>query len=536
MRQLTALFLTLFAFLSCADHRTGAILSSADSLMEKGVDSARHALLLLDSVERECGGMGRSLQMRLQLLRAKAMNKGYVDFTTDSIMKEVVEYYDSHGSENDRMLAHYLLGCVYRDLDMPFETIEALKTAEELADTLAADCNFSLLGSVYGQLGLKYMDVKMHEDAIVAWRKASSMFIRASDPLMALRSEFYEASLYEMTGQSGKAVSMKEELYHDFMSLKDTADAAMSLCSTIFKLVEDSNLTKAKAYMDKYAVSAGLADKDGNVPADYCIFLKTKGDYFLKSGDPDSAIMEYRKFLFSSTDNDMTCSAYQCLAKSYKQKGMTDSVAHYAMKALSESDSLLLEMEKTSSIRLKKLSDFDEIKLTAARMKSEKKQTLIVASFVVIVIMMSSVTLFMYIRQRHLARMNSLMLKEKQEREALERFQLYESDIYVKIKGKSKRGIALSDNEKLELKEYFDKKNPNFHIVLNTNCSLSDKEFLVCILTRMGFSPSDIQNLIGISSAYASTIRKRLAQKVFKESLSPKQFDERIKNIPIFMG
>ncbi|MGM9704344.1 MAG: hypothetical protein ACI3YZ_12480 [Prevotella sp.] len=132
--------------------------------------------------------------------------------------------------------------------------------------------------------------------------------------------------------------------------------------------------------------------------------------------------------------------------------------------------------------------------------------------------------------------MNSLMLKEKQERQALERFQLYESDIYVKIMGKSKRGIALSDNEKLELKEYFDKKNPNFHIILNTNCSLSDKEFLVCILTRMGFSPSDIQNLIGISSAYASTIRKRLAQKVFNESLTPKQFDERIKNIPIFMG
>ena len=232
----------------------------------------------------------------------------------------------------------------------------------------------------------------------------------------------------------------------------------------------------------------------------------------------------------------MVCSAFECLAKSYRQKGMTDSVAHYAMMALSESDSLFLEMEKTSSIRLQKLSDFDELKLTAARMKSEKNLTLTVVSSVVIVIILSFVTLIMYLRQRYLARLNSLMLKERQERHALERFSLYESDIYAKIEEKAKRGIVLSDKETLGLKEYFDKKNPNFHIVLNTNRSLSDKEFLVCILTRMGFSPSDIQNLIGISSAYASTIRKRLAQKVFKESLSPKQFDERIKNIPIFMG
>lgn len=54
--------------------------------------------------------------MRYQLVYAKGMNKGYVDFTTDSLMKEIVDYYDNHGTCQQQMLAHYLLGCVYRDL------------------------------------------------------------------------------------------------------------------------------------------------------------------------------------------------------------------------------------------------------------------------------------------------------------------------------------------------------------------------------------------------------------------------------------
>ena len=57
---------------------------------------------------------GRRDRMQGELLRARRMNKEYIDFTTDSVMKEVAAYYDRHGSPNERMEAHYLLGCAYR--------------------------------------------------------------------------------------------------------------------------------------------------------------------------------------------------------------------------------------------------------------------------------------------------------------------------------------------------------------------------------------------------------------------------------------
>ena len=52
---------------------------------------------------------GRHERMQEELLHAREMNKEYVDFTTDSVMKEVTAYYDRNGTPNERMEAHYLL-------------------------------------------------------------------------------------------------------------------------------------------------------------------------------------------------------------------------------------------------------------------------------------------------------------------------------------------------------------------------------------------------------------------------------------------
>lgn len=46
--------------------------------------------------------------MKYELLYAKAMNKAYIDFTSDSVMKKVALYYDKHGSKNEQMEAYII--------------------------------------------------------------------------------------------------------------------------------------------------------------------------------------------------------------------------------------------------------------------------------------------------------------------------------------------------------------------------------------------------------------------------------------------
>jgi hypothetical protein len=85
----------------CGDNsRATALLSRADSLMAGRPDSA---LQLLDSCEAEVAAWPESQQMRFHLLQAKAQNKAYVPFTSDSVMTVVSDYYDRHGTSNEQV-------------------------------------------------------------------------------------------------------------------------------------------------------------------------------------------------------------------------------------------------------------------------------------------------------------------------------------------------------------------------------------------------------------------------------------------------
>ena len=70
--------------------------------------------------------------MRYELVYAQAMNKAYVNFTTDSVMLEVVDWYERHGNANQKMLAYYILGCAYRDLE---DALSALKYLNQAVDS-----------------------------------------------------------------------------------------------------------------------------------------------------------------------------------------------------------------------------------------------------------------------------------------------------------------------------------------------------------------------------------------------------------------
>ena len=118
----------------------------------------------------DCTGGPSADAMRQQLLRAREMNKNYVPFTAggdmqsvggdmqspDSVMKEVADWYDRHGTPNERMEAHYLLGCVYRDMGEAPRAVDCYLDAAACADTTAIDCDYYKLASIYGQMATLY--------------------------------------------------------------------------------------------------------------------------------------------------------------------------------------------------------------------------------------------------------------------------------------------------------------------------------------------------------------------------------------------
>lgn len=108
---------SLFVLAGChGDKQYDDLLQQADSIMNIDDDSAKIAIKLLDKVKPQLNDFSKAQRMRYQLLYHKAMNKADISFSSDSIMKNVVAYYEKHGTSNERMLAYYMLGCVYRDI------------------------------------------------------------------------------------------------------------------------------------------------------------------------------------------------------------------------------------------------------------------------------------------------------------------------------------------------------------------------------------------------------------------------------------
>ena len=111
----------LLNFTSCTKHRGyDAVLDTADSLVNEHPDSV---IQLLEPLAIEKEKMASSQQMRWQLLLNSAQNKCDTIFRDDSLQLELVKYYDRHGSPNERMTAHYLLGRAYSDMGEVLLTI-----------------------------------------------------------------------------------------------------------------------------------------------------------------------------------------------------------------------------------------------------------------------------------------------------------------------------------------------------------------------------------------------------------------------------
>ena len=83
--------------------------------------------------------------MRYELVYAQAQNKAYVNFTTDSIVLSLVDYYGRHGNANEQMMANYMAGCAYRDLEDALSALKYLNLAVDAVDESDEDCDLNIL-------------------------------------------------------------------------------------------------------------------------------------------------------------------------------------------------------------------------------------------------------------------------------------------------------------------------------------------------------------------------------------------------------
>ena len=206
MKNKTSAFLLIYIIITAlisttSCHRSGHTeqqLLMMDTLSDENPDTV---LTMLDCMD--FNAMSKSERMHAELLRGKAMNKAYVNFTTDSVMLEVVDWYERHGNANQKMMAYYILGCAYRDLEDALSALKYLNLAVDAVDESDEDCDLNTLMRVYSQMGGLYQRVAAFENERIADSNAERLAWQICDTLSALRLMRLRAStLYDALQQS----------------------------------------------------------------------------------------------------------------------------------------------------------------------------------------------------------------------------------------------------------------------------------------------------------------------------------------------
>ena len=576
------LLLIIMLLASCAGNRKyDDLMKRADSIMNVNDDSAKVAIRMLDGIKPQLPEFSQSQKMRYELLRHKAMNKACITFTSDSVMKEVVDYYDHHGSANERMLANYVLGCVYRDMHEAPMALEYYNKATEQADTTAADCDYGTLYRVYSQMGFLFSKQYLLYQELNAFDKAEKYAYLAKDTFNAIVNYQNQGEVYDFLGKKDSVIAINLQAAKLFKKHGNDYAAAIAFGCNYNYYIEKKDSINAKKAFEAYNSTGYEGNSNYEDAKAYVLCLK--GTYYMFTGQLDSAcyiLQQSLKFCKSFSNKGATTKA---LAHYYAKVNQPSLAMKYALQSSEYNDSDLIGARKTQLQQMQAMYDYgrnQEIAKNAEQKaeRSTRMNYMIVLSCVILFLLLS------YIYRKQLALKKKkiavskklyedclLKLKRLQDEKAKlvaendnklahvitekentinklkaeindiqERYSLssisnvelslMDSSICKKIKFiEVHPRKKMSDEDWKELADTVEKTIPNF--IPRLKNKLNDKDYQICLLIRLGFTTSLIARLLGLSDAAISKSRKTMLKKLCGKIGKPKDFDKYVLQI-----
>lgn len=440
---------TALLLISCGGGQMhDARLQGLDSLVETSPDSALAVMSHIDG-----SLLRRSDRMYLELLRAKAMNKAFVDFTTDSVLLEVNDYYDSYGTPNQQMLAHYLLGCAYRDLGSAPKAIDAYLEVLNRVDTTNSDFDYRLLSRVYSQTANLYSMLKIpsyEEDALT---KAIALCIRIGDIQSLEILEEKKCHLLLASKRYDKCIDTAYKMYRKRL-VENNSNGAYIACVYLSKsYMGKHEYDSAKICLDEYTKAFNSPSFDPRtIYAEYSALDILKGEYFLQVGQLDSAMVCYRHVLGSSVKNEYLGQVLAGMARLYQEKGKPDSLLKYALMFDTLNNSAYNKFTAEYCIRAKELYDYG-IEQKIANRKSEEAAIAKTRLYFALIAMSILLVLVFYIRFRHQqAKAESANLRLKHQ---LAINKLHDTESHLRILSFQKQEIEDILNDETEKSEHY---------------------------------------------------------------------------------
>lgn len=527
----------LFGLSAEEEERMRLSLCLADSLMEDNPDSAM-AVLRRDSALVLRADI--SERMMYALLKTQADDKLYVTHRSDSVIREVAEYFNEHGDARQQTQAWYLLGRVSYDLNHTSSALSAWKKALAVEEEIPVVFQYKAKSASW--LGGIYEKEKMYKELLSCSHQAFN-YAKRSDRAKELISYSLRniGRSYSYLKDNKRAISYYKKALNQAGQMPND-----EICQMI-----DNEL--AAIYIEE-----GLLQEAGKIlihplritsTDDLAPYYYTKGRYYEAKGEMDSSVIYYRKNIAIASIYSKTLTIRHLIELYDKQNNHIEAREYRELGKIYE-DSLTL---------LKQAETHDNDKNVEEKIEMQRKNEELAHNRLIIIICscllgtLPVAIVFLISRKYKKNRKHFLDETKHWQRiheQDMDKMQQSQEQI-VKLQSDltSKNSIIVSELNKSTIYTAFTnvKYQPSLQDFSQLedvlNCvydnfterlklcypELSKEDIRLCCMLKIGIPIKTIGVYLRRSSSSLSMMRKRLYEKFFNKEGKPADFDAFVK-------
>jgi len=235
--------LVALPFAGCRDHSPVVTkLQQAETCMNEYPDSALTILKSIGQVDLQT----EEHRARYALLYSQALDKNYIDVTSDSLINIAVEYYKDKDDVRAKFYAYYYLGRIYTNAKELTRATLAYMEAEQLVDELGDDYAAGLL---YNQMGGIYQDYYDHPKALECYQLSTEHYQKAGKPLHKLYGMLSQSAIYKSMNKDTDSFHI---LYNTLTEAKETNQSSVIRSCLADLIMLCMNMDKQKEALSFY--------------------------------------------------------------------------------------------------------------------------------------------------------------------------------------------------------------------------------------------------------------------------------------------
>lgn len=507
--------------LSSCNHKSyPSELVMVDSISEH---DTRQAQAILDSLKPLMNNADEPTRNYYALMCIKVTDKAHKQLPADGTIFNLVSYYEERQDKRMLPVAYYYAG---RTLFVKNNAPAALGYYQKALDLIDGKDDFlRLRKAVYSQMGYVFFYQNLFEKSLNMSRKALSCNVKLGDK----RGQIY--NLEDIGGYfSDLEMNDSSEIYYKRALNLAVSEKSEELIYNVCTQLAFFYVNKIKDYANAKKFYDMALRCNGNVKDRKLLAISAK--IYDGIGMQDSAYQENLR-LWKFDNLYSRKAACRDIAKYKIKKGKGEEALDFLLKYEDCLDSINAITATETVAQMDAMFNYSAKEKEVAELKVEKanyQRMMIVAVAIIVFVFLLLIVVLLLMRtktlsvtvntekRRKLNLINQLIeTKEEKRKQILD--ELHNTDIYKtinkRLKDRDVRNKRLSDDEWREIEAEICSRIRNFKQLINENCRVSEHEYRVCMLIKLGIPLSCIAEITNKSRSAISLTRRRLYERAF---------------------